>query len=80
MSSKGMTSPEAAARLVFAPEEEIPASVPSAMRAKSIVKRHQTQAPIAYDARFVKVSSVNTPAADWRRAFDFSWLLGRATA
>ena len=80
MRSKGMTSPEAAARLVFAPEEEIPAENGLVIRAKAPAKRHKSQPAAAYNAQFVKASTITTPATDWRRTLDISWLLGRATA
>ncbi|MCH9806373.1 MAG: hypothetical protein K0U74_01450 [Alphaproteobacteria bacterium] len=80
MKSHTMISPEAAARLVFAPEEDFASRPDQAIHARKPARRHKPKPVVAYDAKFIKVSAVSKPVSDWRHTLDFGWLFGRATA
>ncbi len=79
MKSRSMKSAVYAAGVVFAPSEDVP-NTSALPRVKPRTKRrpHDTVSP--YEARFVDAKPANTASSVWWRAFDFSWLIGRATA
>lgn len=80
MKTRSIKSAVYAAGVVFAPSEDVSATT-ALPRAKPRTKRRQLDAVTHYEARFVEAKpSTRKPANGWWRAFDFSWLTGRATA
>ncbi len=69
-----------AAGLVFAPSEELTGTQFASPPRKS-ARRSKQRLSSVYDVKFVKAGSKDTSSeSTWRNLFDFSWLVGRATA
>lgn len=86
MKARSIKSAEYAARVVFAPSEDvfapgeaIPTSVMPKVRPRA-TRRPRHDSASTYDVRYIEAAPSRHTEGGWLRAFDFSWLLGRAPA
>lgn len=78
MKSRSISSAENAARVVFAPTDEVPGIEPR-KRARTGRRRTREDSAHRYNIRYEK-QAIRPAPTSWLNYLGFNWLLGRAPA